>query len=331
MEQVLGNHLGVVVQNNDPKKRGRLKIFVPHLMLNLYDKWDNLNENKSFDNLADPHISDIIDNVRDMLPWANCAAPIVGENGDHYFDSYNIKSTSGDDTSKTGDKPAKSYETNPPKDYYNNSYTPASYSQSAKGMFSIPKVGSKVWVFFENGHTNRPVYFATSYDDTNWDTISDEQNYPDKLENYSTRDGKSPDTNYQNKLVVSQKGGVIEIINTDNQESVKITQYNGSFKLWANGGAQELVVGDDKKLVTGNSQTTINESQSVYVGGNVNIIVEGNTTLTTDNLTVNGDVNINGDLDVSKSITEVTAGSIDLTSHVHGGVSSGGSTTSGPQ
>ena len=37
-----GNYLGIVVQNNDPEKRGRLKVFVPHVSSTVYANWDSL-------------------------------------------------------------------------------------------------------------------------------------------------------------------------------------------------------------------------------------------------------------------------------------------------
>jgi hypothetical protein len=38
---------------------------------------------------------------------------------------------------------------------------------SPNGMFSIPMVGAKVWVMFEGGSPQRPVYIAQAYDPSN--------------------------------------------------------------------------------------------------------------------------------------------------------------------
>lgn len=48
------------------------------------------------------------------------------------------------------------------------------------GSFVVPKVGSKVWVFFENQDYNMPVYFAEAYDGS---TVKSEFNadYPDRF------------------------------------------------------------------------------------------------------------------------------------------------------
>ena len=37
-----GQYLGIVVQNNDPEKRGRLKVFVPHVTPTVYNKWNEV-------------------------------------------------------------------------------------------------------------------------------------------------------------------------------------------------------------------------------------------------------------------------------------------------
>lgn len=251
--------LGVVVQNNDPQKRGRVKVFIPHVSLNMTEKWEKEPKDKSFYDLSDPIIKDAIDEIKHRLPWANYAAPIFGEVGNHYYDSYNKKNDS-----KTDDKTVKS-ET----DNFGYTYESNQYNDSAKGLFSIPRVGSRVWVFFENGNPNRPVYFATAYSKDDWDGITNESgDYPEKLENYSKKDGESPDTTYKNKMVISQRGAIIEIVNTESEESIQISQHNGSFKVWNNKGIQEYTNGNDRKYVDG--------GQTLHVGGNMNVYIEGN-------------------------------------------------------
>ena len=42
-----GNYTGIVIQNNDPAKRGRVKIFIPHLSPTIYDGWNKINRDKS--------------------------------------------------------------------------------------------------------------------------------------------------------------------------------------------------------------------------------------------------------------------------------------------
>ena len=38
MKEYLGMYLGLVVQNNDPEYRGRVKVYVPHIQANVYQQ-----------------------------------------------------------------------------------------------------------------------------------------------------------------------------------------------------------------------------------------------------------------------------------------------------
>ena len=39
-KEYFGNHLGIVVQNNDPEKGGKIKVWVPHISPTVYKNWD---------------------------------------------------------------------------------------------------------------------------------------------------------------------------------------------------------------------------------------------------------------------------------------------------
>ena len=41
-------YLGIVLQNNDPDKRGRVKVFVPHISPTIYNGWVESNVDKNF-------------------------------------------------------------------------------------------------------------------------------------------------------------------------------------------------------------------------------------------------------------------------------------------
>ena len=81
-KKYFGNYLGIVVQNNDPSKQGRVKIFIPHLGPSVYEKWtqpsidnDNKPEDKHFKFIGkniDSDLTDIIDDLKLLLPWAGC-------------------------------------------------------------------------------------------------------------------------------------------------------------------------------------------------------------------------------------------------------------------
>ena len=48
MKEYYGNYLGIVIQNNDPLGRGRVKIFVPHVSPTVYKNWNEIPEDKKF-------------------------------------------------------------------------------------------------------------------------------------------------------------------------------------------------------------------------------------------------------------------------------------------
>ena len=48
MKKYYGNYLGIVIQNNDPKARGRCKIFIPHVSPTVYKNWNEVPQDKKF-------------------------------------------------------------------------------------------------------------------------------------------------------------------------------------------------------------------------------------------------------------------------------------------
>jgi hypothetical protein len=84
MKTYYGNYLGVVITGGekDPEGRGRCQVFVPHIMPTLYEGWNREGQDISFDIVGDglPTSLDpgIVETLKKILPWAECAAPIVG-------------------------------------------------------------------------------------------------------------------------------------------------------------------------------------------------------------------------------------------------------------
>ena len=58
-----GNYLGIVVQNDDPDHRGRIKIYVPHVTPSVYENWDAIIKDKKF-----KFIGDNIDSFVNLIP-----------------------------------------------------------------------------------------------------------------------------------------------------------------------------------------------------------------------------------------------------------------------
>jgi hypothetical protein len=82
MKQYNSMYLGICINNNDPEKRGRVQIFVPHVMPTLYEKWNkegkNIQINCVGDNMIGGLTSDVIKTLSEILPWAESASPILG-------------------------------------------------------------------------------------------------------------------------------------------------------------------------------------------------------------------------------------------------------------
>ena len=82
MREYNSNYLGICINNNDPQRRGRVQIFIPHIMPALYEYWNkegkDININCVGDNLENSLTSDVIDELRKILPWAESASPILG-------------------------------------------------------------------------------------------------------------------------------------------------------------------------------------------------------------------------------------------------------------
>ena len=82
MKKYYGNYIGLVVEDQDPEYRNRVKIFVPAISATIFK---NLNAKKQDTTIAgiginlENHLSDeALQELRKILPWAECAAPLFG-------------------------------------------------------------------------------------------------------------------------------------------------------------------------------------------------------------------------------------------------------------
>jgi hypothetical protein len=83
MEIYQNNYKGIIIQNNDPEKMGRVKVWVPQINASLYDKWNNDKEHdKSFTyfgkNLKSSLTPVLLDRLKEILPWATVKHPVFG-------------------------------------------------------------------------------------------------------------------------------------------------------------------------------------------------------------------------------------------------------------
>jgi len=325
MKRFDGHYVGIVVQNNDPAQRGRVKVFVPHVTPTVYNKWNEVKVDKQFNFIGQnltSSLNDVLEDLKKILPWADCAMPLFGGSSGGRYNATEKFGTISDssflDTAKPqenykttefsqnidgiGEKPGNAVERKsvPLCDAFNSApannvahvnpnsygYVPSCYSNRAKGLFCIPNVGAHVWVFFYDGNPLRPVYWAVSYGVADWQGVYQDdygvaEDYPGSYENLDQNNKdlnvqRSDVETYRNKTVMSQKGGTIEIVNTDLKEVLKLTHYSGSCLEFNNATTSRLSVKNDQQLVLADKFTTVKGNNSLYVGGDLDIVVKGN-------------------------------------------------------
>ena len=82
LKQYYGNYLGICINNIDPERRGRVQIFIPHIMPSLYEEWNKEGKDITIEcvgnNLPNGLSKPLIDKLIKILPWAEGALPVVG-------------------------------------------------------------------------------------------------------------------------------------------------------------------------------------------------------------------------------------------------------------
>jgi len=174
-----------------------------------------------------------------------------------------------------------------PDKYNENSFDiNGTYTSSIPGgMFSTPKVNSHVWVFFNGGDPQYPVYFAQHIINADWQRVKQVSSPPSKS-NISTATSKSI-----NSSMAQPGAGIVEFItqqelNTttnlmDNRSGIKISTASGGSLSYTNRGHIEyapvnktIKVGGDKFLtVEGNYEIAIKSSTTMFVAEDQTTIV----------------------------------------------------------
>lgn len=77
-----GNYLGLVINSSDPEYRGRVQVFIPHIMPALYDDWNKEGVDIQIScvgsNIPEGLSPEIHERLVKILPWAESASPIIG-------------------------------------------------------------------------------------------------------------------------------------------------------------------------------------------------------------------------------------------------------------
>jgi len=345
IEQYNSIYLGIVIQNNDPEYRGRVKVWVPHVSANIYNKWNQLKQDQTFAFPGSPNgenLSSILPQLRNDLPWAEFASPILGGSTAGYYNAASDTNTVSDapliygqpgtnysstlsatnlDPENKGGKPGAVYESNPVSDAFGNTakinsqhvnqhssdFKPSTYSNAAKGVFSVPNVGAHVWVFFRDGMPMYPVYFGAAFGQEDINSIfkSGDGSYPDYpgvYENKSTN-VTSDSSIYRNKMVVNQRGAAIEIINTTDRESYKVTHFGGGYYELNNKYTSLFNPKNLQLLTLADKFETVNGHNNLYVGRDSDNIIQGDHFLKVGNFNFDAATNWN---DVYAQLSNIT-------------------------
>lgn len=238
-----GFYIGYVVQNNDPDRGGKVKIFVPAIMPTLGGISSEINADNAGVQIDFSDLSTIspavLAQIKNTLPWARQVSPLIGSGSPTIFNARNHTTSPVDDpfwrqwyadlkklggrsdsprrpgalsqllqflikgafgSKTTTDAVFGKIPENPVVDT-NNTFSSGIKSNMAKGAFSIPGVGAVVWMFFENGEWDLPVYFGYQHATSAWREIfnanSEGQqgsNYPSGYENNPSPGTQSAET-----------------------------------------------------------------------------------------------------------------------------------------
>jgi len=334
-EKIYSMVTGIVIQNNDPEKRGRVKVFIPHLSTELYADWDKEKIDKKFvfpDAATNPDLDKILPYLKQTLPWAEQASPLFGGNSSGRYngftkvgsssDSNSWEIKNGEETHIEGFRPLQSYtDENRVNDAFsktdeNNNrttnphsfnFTPSNYSNLARGHFTIPNVGAHVWVFFEGGDQNFPVVFASSHGQDDWTRIYTQnkssdgefvsEDYPESYENLSSDETQGGASDHNIRTFRSK-----DVFNS-NKHTLEFvdTDNKEAIKLTHyNGSFKEFNNFAVSEFAQHNSQSMVLNDQFRTVKGNDSFFVGGNS----ENIIYGDSYNTYGDYNKVKELTQ---------------------------
>ena len=85
MSPQYGNHIGIIINSLDPEGRGRVQVFIPHLSTTLFNQWNvNAQDIKLDAQTFQEYVKQdnpIGKSLRENLPWAEAARPLLGSGG----------------------------------------------------------------------------------------------------------------------------------------------------------------------------------------------------------------------------------------------------------
>jgi hypothetical protein len=313
-EKHYGFFRGIVMQNNDPERRGRIKIAIPEFVAQYAREAGLPADDYAARFVGGSNINTIFDatalqKFNSVLKWAEQVSPLIGGGTSGVFDAKNKVATVGEGHRGVLREPlgeesiTPSGESVSPKaamsihavpggfdqgsntglcDVYNNSIAPSPINNATKGVFSIPRVGSHVWLFFEDGSLDHPVYMGYVFDKNDWNSVLNPQgsnpspHYPGPSENI--QDGEP--FYFTGQTVLNSKAGSIEFIETDDLETIKLSHYSGSHLIISNHVTADVAVENRTIITNGDEHHTVKGNLGVTVLGDVHYTYRGDIHVT---------------------------------------------------
>ncbi len=206
---------GIILDDADPNTLYRCKIFIPeiHGVVDVKEGEENITYY-----IAPDKIGSLKPNVHqklmEILPWAEQASSLFGEQSLSHYKASIREQTGGTNTRGSRNKPPTDKQgaqypaqkiplmsKGSPGDGnpYNvtgsaSAYLPAPNAPNAHGVHGIPSVGAHVWVFFDRGDINCPVYFAACPSGAETNQVMRDGNVPGGYSSWYGPDGGVQDT-----------------------------------------------------------------------------------------------------------------------------------------
>jgi len=208
---------------------------------------------------------------------------------------------------------------------------PGSGGGNNVGDLWTPEVGDHVWMEFENGNPETPLWSPGSwpYRDGSSTVPRHSRGEPD-MTDYAARDmGNVPPTQYEGtygnvRTIQGYDGSFLEFDATSGVERVMLSHYSGTrIEMSSDGGLQEVSIAGARKMVTGVQNTQLGAETTLIKGGK-QLRVEG---VTSETYLGNVEKTYNSRADAGKTYSGVWEGDHTVENSGLYKVSSGGNGT----
>ena len=319
INSMYGIYRGIVIKNNDPEGRGRVKVFLPTLARQMLSNLSSENKQWCLSYLGDEIVGDTkagdesaskkvlkipddkLHDVAGMLDWVDVVRPVFGGGTIAHYDATTKRVTISDSgqeattNNKVVNSPRVTQYDTPPEpssggsnkgstgagtvDPNSKINEPPRYSNCAKGMFSVPEVGSHVFVQFEGGNVGRPLVVGVGYTSPEYKSVLQQNLKQPCLHGPSmtSNDPGAKDQLYTQKDVIALHGGVIESKGTQDFKEFSIADANGNSVVMNKMGITEATASSQPKRshINGDYFLNVKGNFIIRVDGKMETIVQG--------------------------------------------------------